>query len=124
MFAAFKQYDHVIVHSPGYQSLADVARAAGCDVSPWMAREQNGWALDLNELRHLMRSNTKAIIINTPHNPTGYLMSREDYDALHNSRRKTICCSFPMRSIANPNMTPPPASRRPVTTAIMPFHWV
>lgn len=83
MFAAFKEYDHVIVHSPGYQSLAEVARAAGCDVSPWRAREENGWALDLDELRHLMRSNTKAIIINTPHNPTGYLMSRDDYDALH-----------------------------------------
>jgi aspartate/methionine/tyrosine aminotransferase len=83
MFAAFQEWDHVIVHSPGYQSLADVARAAGCDVSPWRAREEDNWALDLNELRHLMRSNTRAIIINTPHNPTGYLMSKEDYEALH-----------------------------------------
>ena len=83
MFSAFKEYDHVIVHSPGYQSLAEVARAAGCDISPWRAREENGWALDLDELRHLMRTNTKAIIINTPHNPTGYLMSREDYEAVH-----------------------------------------
>jgi aspartate/methionine/tyrosine aminotransferase len=83
MFSAFKEYDHVIVHSPAYQSLVEVARAAGCDVSPWPAREENGWAPDLDELRHLMRTNTKAIIINTPHNPTGYLMSREDYAAVH-----------------------------------------
>ena len=83
MFAAFKEYDHVIVHSPAYQSLADVARAAGCDVSPWRAREENGWSLDLDELRHLMRTNTKGIIINTPHNPTGYLMSSADYEAVH-----------------------------------------
>ena len=83
MFAAFKKGDHVIVHSPGYQSLAEVARAAGCDVSPWRAREENGWALDLDELRHLMRTNTKAIIINTPNNPTGYLMSRDDYSMLN-----------------------------------------
>jgi aspartate/methionine/tyrosine aminotransferase len=83
MFAAFKEYDHVIVHSPGYQSLAEVARAAGCDVSPWRAREENGWSLDLDELRHLMRTNTKAIILNTPHNPTGYLMSLEDYESVH-----------------------------------------
>jgi aspartate/methionine/tyrosine aminotransferase len=83
MFAAFKEYDHVIIHSPGYQSLAEVARAAGCDVSPWLAREENGWALNLDELRHLMRTNTKAIIINTPHNPTGYLLRREDYEAVH-----------------------------------------
>ena len=83
MFAAFKEYNHVIIHSPGYQSLAEVARAAGCDVSPWRAREENGWALDLDELRHLMRTNTKAIIINTPHNPTGYLMSHQDYESVH-----------------------------------------
>ena len=83
MFATFKKGDHVIVHSPGYQSLAEVARAAGCDVSPWRAREENDWAIDLDELRHLMRSNTKALIINTPHNPTGFLMSRTDYDDIH-----------------------------------------
>ena len=83
MFAAFKKGDHIIVHSPGYQSLAEVARAAGCDVSPWRAREENHWALDLNELRHLMRTNTKAIIINTPNNPTGYLMSRAEYDTVN-----------------------------------------
>ena len=83
MFAAFKEYDHVILHSPGYQSLGEVARAAGCDVSPWLAREENNWALDLDELRHLMRTNTKAILLNTPHNPTGYLMSRTDFEAVN-----------------------------------------
>ena len=83
MHAAFKKGDHVIVHSPGYQSLAEVARAVGCDVSPWRAREQDGWALDLDELRHLMRTNTKGIIINTPHNPTGYLMSHADFESVN-----------------------------------------
>ena len=88
MFAAFNEYDHVIVHSPAYQSLADVARAVGCDVSPWRAREENGWRLDLVELSHLMRTKTRAIILNTPHNPTGYLMSREDYEAVHQFARQ------------------------------------
>ena len=83
VFAAFQPGEHVIVHSPGYQSLSDVARAAGCHVSFWQAREENNWALDLDELRQLMRTNTKGIILNTPHNPTGYLMSIEEYDAVH-----------------------------------------
>lgn len=83
MFSMFKEYDHIIVHSPGYQSLAGAARGAGCDVSLWRAREENNWTLDLDELRHLLRTKTKAIVINTPHNPTGYLMSRTDYDAVH-----------------------------------------
>lgn len=83
MHAMLKEDDHVIVHTPSYQSLSEVARGIGCQVSPWLAREENGWALDLGELRHLMRTTTKAIIINTPHNPTGYLMSRADFDELN-----------------------------------------
>ncbi len=83
MYAAFQPGDHVIAHSPGYQSLAEVARAVGCDVSPWLAREENGWALDMDELRHLVRSNTRGIVINAPHNPTGYLMSRADFEELN-----------------------------------------
>jgi aspartate/methionine/tyrosine aminotransferase len=83
MHAVLERGDHIVVHSPGYQSLAEIARFIGCDVSPWMAREENGWALDLDELRHLMRTNTRAIVVNTPHNPTGYLMPRADFEALH-----------------------------------------
>ena len=51
--AAFQPGDHLIVHTPSYQSLAEVARSLGCDVSPWMAREENNWALDLDELREM-----------------------------------------------------------------------
>ncbi len=83
MHAMFNESDHIIVHSPGYQSLSEVAKGIGCQVSPWIAREENGWALDIDELRHLLRSSTKAIIINIPHNPTGYLMSRTDFEAVN-----------------------------------------
>lgn len=79
MLAALKEKDHVIVHAPHYQSLSGIARGMGCDVSLWQAREENYWSLDLDELRHLMRSTTKAIIVNMPHNPTGYLMSKSDF---------------------------------------------
>ena len=88
MFATLKENDHVIVHSPGYQSLVEVAQATGCDVSLWRAREENNWALDLDELHRLIKANTKAIVINTPHNPTGYLMSLEDCKALHSFARE------------------------------------
>ncbi len=83
MHAALQSGNHVIVHTPCYQSLAEVAKSIGCDVSPWRAREENNWALDLDELRRLTRANTKAIILNTPHNPTGWLMPREEYETLH-----------------------------------------
>jgi len=94
MHAAFEKGDHVIVHSPGYQSLAEVARGVGCDVSFWQAREENNWALDLDELRRFMRTNTRAIIINTPHNPTGYLMPRADFDAVNRFARENNLLLF------------------------------
>lgn len=88
MLAVLKENDHIIVHTPHYQSLSEIAKGMGCYVSPWRAREQNGWALDLDELRHLLRSSTKAIIINTPHNPTGYLMSKVDFEAVNQFARE------------------------------------
>ena len=94
MLAALKENDHVIVHAPHYQSLSEVARGMGCMVSPWRAREENNWSLDLDELRHLMRSTTKAIILNTPHNPTGYLMSKSDFEAVNKFARENNLLLF------------------------------
>lgn len=87
MHAALQAGDHVIVHWPCYQSLAEVARSIGCELSFWRAREENGWAPGLDELPRLVRANTKLIVVNTPHNPTGYLMSRADFDELHRFAR-------------------------------------
>jgi aspartate/methionine/tyrosine aminotransferase len=83
MHAALKKNDHVIVHTPHYQSLSEVAKSIGCETCAWQAREENGWKLDVNELQDLIQLNTKAIILNTPHNPTGYLMSRSDFEAVN-----------------------------------------
>jgi aspartate/methionine/tyrosine aminotransferase len=56
-----------------------VARSIGCEVTKWQGRHEDHWKLSLDFLRANIRSNTKAIVINTPHNPTGYLMSPEDF---------------------------------------------
>jgi aspartate/methionine/tyrosine aminotransferase len=82
MHAVLAPGDHAIVHSPGYQSLAEVARSIGCEIGLWGAREENNWALDINELPRLLRKNTKLLVVNTPHNPTGYLMSHEDFNSV------------------------------------------
>ena len=71
------------MHWPCDQSLAETARSTGADVSAWQARLENGWALDLDELRALLRPNTRAVVVNTPHNPTGYLMTQQDFEGLH-----------------------------------------
>jgi aspartate/methionine/tyrosine aminotransferase len=83
MHANLRAGDHVIVHWPCYQSLYEVADSIGCTVTRWTAREENGWRLDLDELKSALRPETRAVILNTPHNPTGFLMPRADFDELN-----------------------------------------
>jgi aspartate/methionine/tyrosine aminotransferase len=76
MNIALKPGDHIIVHFPCYQSHSSIAQSIGCEVGLWISREADHWELDLNWLRGAIQPNTKAIVINCPHNPTGYVMSR------------------------------------------------
>jgi aspartate/methionine/tyrosine aminotransferase len=71
--------DHVVVHTPCYQSHAEVARARGAEVTPWRGDPARGFALSLDELAGLLRPNTRAVLVSVPHNPTGYLLPRADW---------------------------------------------
>lgn len=83
MHVVLQPGDHIVVHSPCYQSLAEVARSTGAEVSAWQTHEEDGWALNPDDLKLLLRPNTRAVIVNTPHNPTGYLMSPETFAAIN-----------------------------------------
>jgi len=74
--------DHVIVTWPGYQSLYDVARAAGAQVSLHALIEEDGWALDVDRLRRSIRPTTRMIVVNAPHNPTGMLPTPAEWRSL------------------------------------------
>ncbi len=74
--------DHVIATWPGYQSLYEVARAAGADVTLHELHEHDGWALDVERLRRAITPATRLIVVNAPHNPTGMLPDRAAFDAL------------------------------------------
>ena len=77
MNVALNREDHVIVHFPCYQSLREIAQSVGCDVTLWTTKAANNWELDLDFLQQSIRPNTKAIVVNCPHNPTGYVMSQD-----------------------------------------------
>jgi aspartate/methionine/tyrosine aminotransferase len=74
--------DHVIVHYPCYQSLMQVAAAIGAEVTLWKGDQQDNWRLDLDVLKGNIRPHTKLVVINCPHNPTGYLMPADEFKAL------------------------------------------
>jgi aspartate/methionine/tyrosine aminotransferase len=63
---------HVIVHTPIYQSLLTLPTKYGATVSEWPAEEADGWRPSLEKLHSLIRPNTRMIVVNFPHNPTGW----------------------------------------------------
>ncbi|KAG7005644.1 hypothetical protein G7Y79_00018g044510 [Physcia stellaris] len=73
--ALLRKGDHVVCHYPTYQQLYEVPATLGAEVSLWKAREENRWELDVEELKGLIKTNTKLIVINNPNNPTGSILS-------------------------------------------------
>lgn len=83
MNAALTEKDHVIVLYPCYQSLFSVASSIGCRMTKWeVKKSENGWSLDLDFLCDSVGPDTKAIIINFPHNPTGLLATHREVDVI------------------------------------------
>ncbi len=74
--------DHMVVTWPGYQSLYEVARAAGAEVTLHELQETHDWAIDVDRLREQVTPATRLIVVNVPHNPTGMLADRSTYDAV------------------------------------------
>jgi aspartate aminotransferase len=86
-FCCFNPGDEVIIPEPFYANYNGFACAAGVTVIPITSKIETGFALPpISDFEKVITSKTKAIIICNPNNPTGYLYSREEMDAL-----KSIC---------------------------------
>jgi len=86
--------DHLIVQYPCYQSLSEVACSLGCNVMRWLMREEKDWEPDIDFLNDSINEKTRAIVINNPHNPTGYHMSIERLMEIIDIARKHGCTIF------------------------------
>lgn len=88
MNTALEVGDHMVVHTPCYQSLSEVARGIGAQVSQWRGDPQQMWALDLDDLKRILTEHTKVVVVNFPHNPTGFLPDLEFFEALSELSRR------------------------------------
>lgn len=77
MLATVNPGDEVIVFEPYYENYGPDAVLAGANVR-YVSLHPPEWTFDEQELRNSFNENTKAIIINTPHNPTGKVFTREE----------------------------------------------
>ena len=71
--------DRVVCTFPGYQSLYEIAASLGADLSYWTPREDEGWRFDPDDLADLVDEDTSLVVVNFPHNPTGWLPSHDDF---------------------------------------------
>ena len=63
--------DHVICVKPTYQQLYEIPLEIGAEVSFVELDRKNRWNATIDDFKKLVKSNTKAIILNSPNNPTG-----------------------------------------------------
>ncbi len=76
--------DQVVAISPAYQSLHEIARSIGCEVTDWRLEPapDGNWQLDLNRLEDSLTARTRLLVLNFPHNPTGYTLSAGELDSI------------------------------------------
>jgi aspartate/methionine/tyrosine aminotransferase len=74
--------DEVIVPDPGFPTYASMVRFLGGVPVPVTLRAAAGYRLDLDELRSLVSARTRMIIINSPNNPTGGMLTRSDLEGV------------------------------------------
>ncbi|MBA63689.1 MAG: hypothetical protein CMJ76_15140 [Planctomycetaceae bacterium] len=75
--------DEVIALRPGYDALNNVARHLCQQVIPWsLVAGKEQWELDFDQLESMISPKTRIIVVNFPHNPTGFIPSTTEFDHL------------------------------------------
>ncbi len=78
MLATIDEGDEVIIQDPAYPMYASIANYVGAKVVPVRLREENDFRMTVEDVNEKVTSKTKMIVINSPQNPTGSVLSRED----------------------------------------------
>jgi aminotransferase len=79
MLAVLNPGDEVVIFEPHYENYGPDCILSGA-VPRFVALQPPGWDLDEAELRRAFNRRTRAVVVNTPHNPTGKVMSRRELE--------------------------------------------
>jgi aspartate/methionine/tyrosine aminotransferase len=78
MLALVEEGDEVIYPNPGFPIYESMINFLNAKAVPIPLHEERDFRLDVNELADLITDRTKLIILNSPHNPTGGIITKED----------------------------------------------
>jgi aspartate aminotransferase len=76
--ALAEEGDEVIYPNPGYPIYESMINFVGAKAVPIQLREELDFRLDVKELASKITNNTRLIVLNSPHNPTGGVLTRKD----------------------------------------------
>jgi aspartate aminotransferase len=82
LLACVEPGDEVIYPDPGYPIYSSLVNFVGATGVPVRLREDRGFRMDVEELAGLVTPRTRLLIMNSPQNPTGGVLTREDVEAI------------------------------------------
>ena len=82
LLACVEPGDEVVYPDPGYPIYSSLVNFVGAAPVPVRLREERGFRMDLDELAALITPRTRLLILNSPQNPTGGVLTREDVEVI------------------------------------------
>ena len=74
---------NVILPRPGYPPFSALPESLGIEIRYYALSKENDFAIDVEEIKSLADANTKLVLVNSPHTPTGTTISDEELESLH-----------------------------------------
>ena len=84
--------DEVIVFEPFYENYGPDAILSGA-VPRYVTLHEPDWSIDPDELRAAVDARTRAIVVNSPHNPTGKVFRRDELELIAGALPASTTCS-------------------------------
>src|SRR5262249_56671182 len=74
---------NVVVPEPGYTPFSSLPEAFGVEVRTYRLQRERDWSIDAAEIERLIDNNTRIVVLNSPHNPTGAIIHGAELKRLH-----------------------------------------
>src|SRR5246127_2809707 len=83
MWLAAEPGANVIIPLPGFTTFSALPESLGLEIRYYRVRRENGFRIDVEEIKRLTDCHTKLILVNSPHNPTGATIIDSHMETLH-----------------------------------------
>jgi aspartate/methionine/tyrosine aminotransferase len=74
---------NVVLPNPGFPANQAMAQSLGLEIRHYTLRAKDQFRVDPEEIRKLVDRSTRLVLVNSPHNPTGSVLSEADMESLH-----------------------------------------